>query len=240
MLTLQHRAQANVTVEGMGDPPPQSANAHFATFDGVGSNALNLSLGGGRFSPYGPGVATVDLKPGAHLSGSVTTNLDGSLTINGAHGARLVDYSGTLHSGQVTIEPDIRGTGTISLLPGGEGFGASLNLGGAVSRGETISVVAGNLLVDKPMNFLGTIDWAPGPFPGTSATLAGVAANSFSVGSGELHLFSGAHDVLDVRLSQQQPGAPLHVLQNSSGVVLSFLGPEWLHDGSVELPLHVG
>lgn len=239
VLTLEHHAQANVTVEGLGDPIGVSADAHSATFDVIGKDTLNLSLGGGRFSPFGPGIATVDLKPGARLTGSVTTNLDGFLTINGGHGTRLVNYSGTLDAGQANIQPDIAGNGTISLLPGGEGFGGSLNLGGAVSKGETIKVVAGNLLVGKPMQFLGAIDWAPGGFPGTSATLEGITADSFSISGGELHLFSGAHDFLDVHLSQE-PGTPLHVLQNSQGVVLSFLGPEWLHDGSVELPLHTG
>lgn len=157
-LRLEHHAVANVTVNGTGEPPPASAMPHYATFDAYGHDTLNLSLGGGRGSPLGPGLATVNLEPGARLSGSVATDVDGFLKVKGAPGASLVNYSGDLDGGAADIQADIRGSGTIEARGAGPTDGAVLSLDGAVSRGETVRITGGNVNLYQPMRFAGLID----------------------------------------------------------------------------------
>ena len=240
VLTLKHNAVANITVMGLGDPIPETGYTHTAIFDVFGRDTLNLTLGGGRLSPYGPGVATVNLEPGARLTGNVVTTLDGFLTVNGDHGARLLNYSGTLNGGSVTIHTALDGHGSFTLGSGSPSSGASLELGGRVSGGETVTVTAGDLLLDQPMKFRGAIDWDPsGADPLTTATLSGVKADSYAINGGKLHLFVGNHDILDIRLTQAS-GTPLYVLENTQGVSLSTIPADLLHDGSVALPLHMG
>lgn len=235
VLTLEHNAVADVSVAGFGDPIPQRSFTHYATFDVKGKDTLNLLVGGGR-SPFAPGVATINLEPGARLTGSVSTDVDGVLTVNGGPGTRLVDYSGNLISGQVIIHPALEGAGTIIVSGGGNIGGALLELGGPVSEGETIKVDLGNLILDKPMQFLGTIDWAP-ITPPTTVTLAGVTADSYSLTNGELHLFRGNNDILNLKLTEQPGGPAPLVFQASQGIILSdYITPS----GAVELPLHIG
>jgi hypothetical protein len=237
-LTLKHNAVANVTVMGLGDPIQETGYAHTAIFDVFGRDTLNLTLGGGRLSPYGAGFATINLEPGARLTGNVRTTLDGFLTVNGGHGARLVNYSGTLNGGSVTIHTAVDGHGSFTLGSGSPSSGASLELGGRVSGGETVTVTAGDLLLDQPMAFHGELDWAPtAADPTSSVYLSGVQADSYAIDRGKLHLFMGKHDFLDIRFAQA-PNTALHVSENSGGITLSVLDPQYLHNGSVALPMH--
>jgi hypothetical protein len=174
ILNLQNNAGTTVTVKGLGDPMNgQASQAHYATFHASGSDTLVMSAIGGGRSPYGPGFATINLDPGASLSASFLTTMDGFLTVNGAAAAHLQNYSGTLSGGGVTVHADLGGNGTVAVSAGAPGAGGQLTLDGAVPAGEKITLTAGNVLLNKTMQFAGSIDWeANGSVSSTQAVLA--------------------------------------------------------------------
>jgi hypothetical protein len=87
------------------------------------------------------------------------------------------------------------------------------------------------------MQFLGLIDWHPGPDPTERVTFGGIKADSYSYDGAKLHLFVGREDFLDVRVSGLGDPSSFEVAQTNAGVAFRFnltSGPIF----GVPLPIH--
>lgn len=217
VLTLQDGAIANVTVVGLGDPIETAGSPHYAAFNIVGSDVLNFQQIGGARTQFGAGFAQVNIQPGAALATTLTATIDGFVTYNGP--GTISDLNGTVFGGAATINPDVTGSGTIAVTIG-HIDGGDIEFGGAVSSGETINIIDGHVTLDKPLQFLGGIDWSgTGDDSSSSLILKNTQADSYSYDGEKLHLYRGAADVQDVRLSDPLR-APLHVGQIGQDVGL--------------------
>jgi len=238
-LSLEHGATVTAATAGFDSSSGVLQQTRFSTFDVKQSDTLNINAIGARGGP-GPGVETVNVEPGGRVDLGVQ-QIFGDLTVNGGNGARVGNFNGTISSASATVQPDIDGTGTVTLTGSLPEAGAGLALNGAVSAGETINLDAGSLQLNDPMRFQGTIDWLPNgatfgsDFGFATTTLAGVNADSYTLNNDTLSLFQGNNDFLNLHLTNPT-NAPLNVSQGSQGVVLSQIGPQF--ENTTPLPIH--
>jgi len=240
-LILEHGATVNATTGAFSSSSGFDSDPRFSSFDIKQSDSLGINDGLGA----GGGFETINVARGGRLDLNVQQTF-GDLTVNGGKGAQVEDFNGTIASASATIEPTIIGNGTVTvsgvLLPAD---GAALTLDGAVGKGETIQLDAGTLQLNDPMKFHGTLDWLPngsefavGLGDDTSATLAGISADSYTLNDDMLRLFNGEHDFLNIHLTNPTH-APLYVSEGTGGVVLSLLAPQPAGN-TMPLPIHTG
>jgi hypothetical protein len=237
-LNIKNHSTVNATVAGIGDPAtPENSQPYYATFNVQGVDTLNLTeIGRGIRTPFGGGIVTVNLAPHAKLTTSFDASDTGSLTVNGDDSAQLRNLSAT-DNGAATIHANIVGTGTVTvhgLEPGAQG---NLTLDGAVGRGETIALGAGNLTLDQSMRFLGSINWEASPSAPNDALFAGTTADSYTYDGTKLHLFADNKDFLDIRVTNSS-NAPFYVVQTTSGAGLTSINPAFDPNVGTALPLH--
>jgi hypothetical protein len=127
-----------------------------------------------------------------------------------------------------TINADMTGSGTIIVGNSADTHSSTLTLNGVVGSGETVQINAGTLLIDQPPSFAGSIDWNyyAGTIP-AEAILAGTNADSFSFNGSEMSFFQSGHDVLNIKIYQDQSGltSPWTVSQTPQGIAISSLYP---------------
>lgn len=273
MLALHRSSVSALSMPAALPQPPYTTTppAEYATVNAFGHTSIG-SIDIGSFedevrapNPYGHGPLgaqdsmTVNLHGKAALSTSFDVNWGSTLTVNGAGKAAFNVANSTVAGGNVVINSSLGGAGTILLTHGpidytGFGFTGSLELGGSVGSGDTIDIRMGNLLIDKPMQFSGKIDFEnenlpppPGErysFGGQSALLKGITATSYSFddSSHTMTLYNAdtivdlVHFTPDMVASSFGPNAAIDVAQTANGV---FLRGAFSHlpNGATEIPV---
>ena len=136
----------------------------------------------------------------------------------------------------------------------GYGHAGSLELGGPVGAGETIGIDVGNVVIDRPMEFAGTLDFHPdfGDFRSHDTATQGVLLKGLTASSyafdDAVHTLTlwGGDAVLDtVQFSQGTTSASFHMGQYASIDVLQTDGGVYLRGSynfaqGTEIPLHAG
>jgi hypothetical protein len=166
-ISLSHLASVNLSVP-IGDFSPVTANV-------TGVDTLNATLQADNAPAPG---ATLDVNLNhAILFGSFDIGTFGSETITSTdkHSVFVNNATDVVNGGKVVIDADVLGHGTFNLAFGtghdAQVLGASLEFGGSVSRGQTVSVsggsaspngeippVSSSVKIDQPTEFLGTVD----------------------------------------------------------------------------------
>ena len=201
--------------------------------------------------PYGhaaltaPDHLTVDLGPASTLDAGFDVQWGSTLTVSGAGLSVFAATTGTLDGGNAVIHATL-GSGTILMTNGpvdydGYAQTGSLELGGSVASGATIDINMGQLQIDHPLHFQGTLDlFAPehDPYPyneigAQSVTLRGLSATSYSFDDAThtLQLYSGksvidqTHFTPDITTASfgNSYASAIQVVQVSGGVLLSGL-----------------
>ena len=185
---------------------------------------------------------------------------DGStLTVNGGDQSSLDAGASMIEGGTVVVNAPLNGQGTILMVNGlgsheGYGHAGSLELGGPVGPGETIGIDVGNVVIDRPMEFAGTLDFQPDVGSGGArytatqgVLLKGLTASSYAFDDAAhtLTLWSGDAALDTVQFSQGTTSASFHMGQYASIDVLQTDGGVYLRGGynftqGTEIPLHVG
>ncbi len=234
---------------------------------GIGSleigNFASTSRGGYPSGGHGPltapDVLTVNLEGPATLDTRFDVKDGSTLAVNGGEGSSLDAGVSTIEGGRVVINAPLAGQGTIFMANGlgdhdGFGHAGSLELGGAVGAGETIGIDVGTLLIDRPLDFAGTLDFQPdlgsrgGSFHYTAeqgVLLKGLTASSYGFDNAAhtLTLFEGDAVLDTIQFSQGTTSASLRTGQFASIDVLQTKGGVHLrgsYDFTVgtEIPLH--
>ncbi len=218
--------------------------------------------------PYGHGPLFAHDNLQVNLTGRATldTSFDvgeGSvLTVTGGARSGLNAGASAIHGGKAVINAPLTG-GAISMTRGvvsHEGFAdaGTLELGGRVGAGVSINLDVGNLLVDKPLQFAGTLniqaqegngDIHMDPGTGTQdVMLRGLTASSYAFDDAthRLTLFAGAAVLDTIQFSNATtsnsfhmgPYAHVDVVQTTEGVQLRGI-MDSSPVGSTEIPLHV-
>ena len=269
-LDLRNASVAGLTMLANVPPPPNDASGltppQYGTVDVRGHSSIG-HIAIGAFSNF-------SRDPGSHGAQRVSDNLqvnlaaratlatsfdveDGStLTVSGGAGSSLHVVDSTMEGGRVVIDAALTGQGTIAMNAGayiGEGQpsdAGTLELGGPVGAGETVDITIGQLMIDKPLDFAGTIDFRAGgygDYGAQNATLRGLAASSYSLDDAAhtLTLYDG-DAVLDTikfnnipasdPFSGQTYSSPLQVVQTAQGVLLA--GSYTNTIGDTVIPLH--
>jgi spore coat protein U-like protein len=219
-------------------------NQYTADHPATAAPVLNVSCGArlnvGVASTFGmPNSSTINVTGRATLDVSAVTSLNfgtAGLQINLNH-ARLVgsiknfndhvaiegtgkflNLDSSVAFGSIEITPDMIGTGKTSLQ-----FGGHLELGGAVSYGQTISfdATSATLTIDHPHRFHGSV---VGPADSTyrenRIELLGIHADSYAFTNDLLNLYAGDRVVESLRLDNT--AVPITVDQAPTGVVIGM------------------
>lgn len=276
VLDLRRASLAGLSMPNALPPPPYNtyntltSPTQYGTVNVRGQSSIG-SIDIGNFSsesraPAGighgpltaPDVLTVNLEGQARLATRFDVKEGSTLTVNGGDQSSLVAGASVIEGGTVVVNVPLNGQGTILMVNGlgsheGYGHAGSLELGGPVGPGETIGINVGNVVIDRPMEFAGTLDFQPDVGSGRvhyTATqgvlLKGLAASSYAFDDAAhtLTLFNG-DAVLDmIQFSQNTTSGSFHmgkfasigVLQMGSGVYLR--GAYNFAEGT-EIPLHV-
>ncbi len=206
-----------IDLTDLGHPPishPGRAPA-FGTVDVQGHDQVNVSAVGEAdvFSS----VATVNLADGARMTGSLAASGNGSITVNAGNGAVFANQHSVLgENGVVTINANVVGSGDVSL-----GFLSLLTLNGSVGHGQTLNDDGGTLLINAPDRFHGLVDFTATGASGDEVALQGLHASSWSYQNDMLALWSGNHQVFDLRLASTGSFA---VVQGSAGIDIVSAG----------------
>jgi len=219
-----------IDLTDIGHPPithPGLAPA-FGTVDVIGRDHVNVDVVGEPdvFSATG----TVNLAAGARMTGGIAASNNGVITVNGGHDAKFDNQASSLgENGVATINADVVGCGTFAMTAL-----SLLSLDGAVSRGQTIDNDGGSLILGKPQDFHGLVNWTLDGLGGDFVLLSGLHAQSYSYACDMLSLYNSAgKDVFNLRLDTS--GGSLQAVQTSGGVELASSGVSV--PGTV-LPLH--
>ena len=247
--------------------------AEYGTLNVAGQSAVErISLGAfegiNRAPPpsgHGPLTAhdnlQVNLTGQAVLNTSFDVKKGSVLTVTGGARSGLNAGGSTIHAGKVVINAPLTG-GAINMTRGAvshEGFAdvGTLELGGRVGAEVSVNLDVGNLLIDQPLKFAGTLniqaqegngDIHVDPGTGTQdVMLRGLVASSYAFDDAthRLTLFAG-NAVLDtIQFSAATtsssfamgPYAHVDVVQTAQGVQLRGI-MDSSPAGSTEIPLH--
>ena len=218
-----------IDLTDIGNPPithPGQAPA-FGTVDVIGRDHVTVDVVGQRdvFDASG----TVNLAPGARMIGGVEASNNGVLVMNGGAGASFVDQASSLgENGVATINAAMVGTGHFDMT-----YLSSLTLDGKVGAGQTINNDDGSLILGRPQDFHGLVNWTVDPLGGDFVLLAGLHAQSYAYAHDTFALFNGNNEVFSMRLDAT--GGAFVAVQTSGGVELASTGVSV--PGTV-LPLH--
>jgi hypothetical protein len=207
-----------------------------ATINVVGSDTLDLHASAYRPSNFGTRTITVNLAPHATWTGAFMLQGAGvtGLTVNGNDGAVFRNgHSNLSELGNAVINADVLGVGSFDLQ-----FHNRLELGGRVGAGQTINQYGGELVVDKPAAFFGTVNL----MPSADFKLLGLgAATSYSYKNDMLSIYNGDRVIDRVHVKAADPAMALQVAKSVSGLeVIGGLpgSPMVLDPGSAWLPVH--
>jgi hypothetical protein len=272
VLDLRNASLAGLSMPNALPPPPYSTSAsptQYGTVNVRGHSSIG-SLAIGNFSgesraPAGighgpltaPDVLTVNLEGQARLATRFDVKDGSTLTVNGGGRYSLAAGNSVIESGTVVVNAPLNGQGTILMVNGlgsheGYGHAGSLELGGPVGAGETIGIDVGNVVIDRPMEFAGTLDFQPdvgsGGFHYTATQgvlLKGLTASSYAFDNAAhaLTLFNGDAVLDTIRFSQGTTSDSFHMGQFASIDVLQTGGGVYLRGSynftqGTEIPLH--
>ena len=277
VLDLRRASLAGLSMPNALPPPPYNtyntltSPTQYGTVNVRGQSSIG-SIDIGNFSgesraPAGighgpltaPDVLTVNLEGQARLATRFDVKDGSTLTVNGGDQSSLDAGASVIEGGTVVVNAPLNGQGTILMVNGlgsheGYGHAGSLELGGPVGPGETIGIDVGNVVIDRPMEFAGTLDFQPdvgsGRFHYTATQgvlLKGLTASSYAFDDAAhtLTLFNGDVVLDTVQFSQDTTSGSFHmgqfasidVLQTGSGV---HLRGSYDFTSGTEIPLHVG
>ncbi len=221
------------------------------------SNTSRGPVGVGHGPLTAPDVLTVNLGGRATLDARFDVKDGSTLTVNGGDRSSLDAGDSMIEGGAVVINAPLNGQGTILMVNGlgdlsGFGHAGSLELGGPVGTGETIGIKVGNVVIDRPMEFAGTLDFQPdvGSFKSYyTATqgllLKGLTASSYAFDNAAhtLTLFNGDAVLDTIRFSQGTTSDSFHMGQFASIDVLQtgsdvYLRGSYNFAQETEIPLH--
>jgi len=204
-----------------------------------------------------PDVLTVNLGGQATLDARFDVKDGSTLTVNGGDRSSLDAGDSAIEGGAVVINAPLNGQGTILMVNGlgdlsGFGHAGSLELGGPVGTGETIGIKVGNVVIDRPMEFAGTLDFQPdvGSFKSyytatQGVLLKGLTASSYAFDNAAhtLTLFNGDAVLDTIRFSQGTTSDSFHMGQFASIDVLQtgsdvYLRGSYNFAQGTEIPLH--
>lgn len=250
------------------DSPAEYGTLNVAGQSAVGRISLGAYQGIERAPPpygHGPLFAhdnlQVNLTGQAALNASFDVQEGSALTVTGGARSGLNAGGSALHGGKAVINAPLTG-GAINMTRGAvshEGFAdvGTLELGGQVGAGVSINLDVGNLLIDKPLQFAGTLniqaqegngDTHVAPGVGKQdVMLRGLAASSYAFDDAthRLTLFTGDAVLDTVQFSDATtsgsfamgPYASVDVVQTAQGVQLRGIF-DYSPAGSTEIPLH--
>ena len=271
----------NGTVAGLAMPndlPGQpyatlNSPAEYGTLNVAGQSAVGrISLGafdGIERAPYpyghGPLFAhdnlQVNLTGRAVLDTSFDVQEGSALTVTGGARSGLNAGASAIHAGKAVINAPLTG-GAVNMTRGDvshEGFAdvGTLELGGRVDAGASINLDVSSLLIDKPLQFAGTLniqaqegngDTHVDPGVGTQdVMLRGLTASSYAFDDAthRLTLLTGDAVLDTIQFSDATtsssfamgPYAHVDVVQTAQGVQLRGI-MDYSPAGSTEIPLH--
>lgn len=250
----------------------QASLVEYATINVRGHSSIGM-INAGNFAnmvrapdPYGhgaltaPGVLNVNLGGHAALDAGFDVKEGSTLTVNGGSGSSLNAANSAVEGGRVVINAPLAGQGTITMTNGAvEYYGAAdtgrLELAGGVGDGVTVDIRMGDLQIDKPLEFAGSIDLRASEhdpaasydnFGPQSVTLKGIAstAYSFDDATHTMTLYNGDAPADQVRFTPDIVAASfgatysgIRVVQGSDGVLLrgQYAGDP---AGTSYIPLH--
>ena len=272
VLDLRNASLAGLSMPNALPPPSYeivTSPAQFGTVNVRGHSSVG-SIGIGNFSsttrgPIGighgpltaPDVLTVNLEGRATLATRFDVKDGSTLTVNGGDRSSFDAGASVIEGGAVVINAPLNGQGTILMTYGlsdlsGFGDAGSLKLGGPVGAGETIGIKVGNVVIDRPMEFAGTLDFQPDVGSGgvhytatQGVLLKGLAASSYAFDDAAhtLTLFNGDAVLDTVHFSQNTTSGSFHMGQFASIDVLQtgsdvYLRGRYNFAGGTEIPLH--
>jgi hypothetical protein len=256
---------------GNGGLPPEYGVVNVRGHSGIGSlevgNFASYAPVSSPEYPHGHGELTVpdnllvNLLPGVRLDTGFDVKDGSTLTVSGGAGSSLHAGNSSTEGGTVVIDAPLLGQGTVTVsggaIPNEDHFPhdtGSLELGGRVGAGETIDLNIGRVVIDKPLEFAGTLNVRASEAGGIGVqdvTLRGLAASSYAFDDAahRLTLYDGGAALDTIQFSASttsgtfEPKAPgtagyghLAVVQTSEGVQLQ--GPfESRPTGSTDIPL---
>lgn len=210
-----------------------------------GNSTIGLIVEGGN--RVLPGHLTINLAKGASLfdtNGAVV--IRSTLVETGGVGSTFYNENSidTWTGSHLTFGIAINGIGSFNLLDKPEyGFGGStVEFKGAVGGGQFISIDAGRVQVDKPMQFLATVTHLNG-FPKASPgyandavlDLKGIHATTGQYVGNDVILFNGTTIVADIHTKASAVPTLFATNEAGGGVSLSaygLLGSSELHTGA--------
>ncbi len=250
------------------DSPAEYGTLNVAGQSAVGRISLGAFEGIERAPPpsgHGPLFAhdnlQVNLTGRAVLDTSFDVQEGSALTVTGGARSGLNVGASVLHGGKAVINAPLTG-GAVTMTAGvvfREGFAdvGTLELGGRVGAGVSIDIDVGRLLIDKPLEFAGTLNLRavqgsgdPRGFyyAGTQdVLLQGLTASSYAFDDAthRLTLFTGDAVLDTIQFSAATtsasfamgPYASVDVVQTAQGVQLRGIFDS-SPAGSTEIPLH--
>ena len=276
VLDLRRASLAGLSMPNALPPPPYNtyntltSPTQYGTVNVRGQSSIG-SIDIGNFSgesraPAGighgpltaPDVLTVNLESQATLATRFDVKDGSTLTVNGGGQSSLNAGDSVIEGGTVVVNVPLNGQGTILMVNGlgsheGYGHAGSLELGGPVGPGETIGIDVGNVVIDRPMEFAGTLDFQPDIGSGgvhytatQGALLKGLTASSYAFDDAAhtLTLFNGDSALDTIQFSQNTTSGSFHMGKFASIDVLQMGGDVYLRGGynfaeGTEIPLHV-
>ncbi len=274
VLDLRNASLAGLSMPNALPPPPYAASAsptQYGTVNVRGHSSIG-SLEIGNFAamlraPPGIGhgpltasdVLTVNLEAQATLDARFDVKDGSTLTVNGGARSSLDAGASVIEGGTVVVNAPLSGQGTILMTNGVNDYtgytdAGTLELGGPVGAGETIGINVGTLVIDRPMEFAGTLDFHPdlGSHEGDThylgtqgVSLKGLTASSYGFDNAThtLTLFNGDAVLDTIRFSQGTTSDSFHMGQFASIDVLQTGGGVHLRGNydftqGTEIPLH--
>lgn len=258
-------------VFGSGGLAPEYGVVNVRGHSGIGSlevgnfaSYVPMSIPG---YPHGHGEISVpdnlvaNLAPGAQLDTGFEVKEGSTLVVHGGAGSSLHAGNSVIPGAQVVIDVPLLGQGTVTVSGGGlpnedyEPKPGTLELGGPVGAGETVDLNIGTVLIDRPLEFAGTLNVRAeeaGGMGKQEVLLRGLTASSYAFDDATHRLtLYGGDAVLDTiqfgagatsgTFQAKAPAFPgyghLAVVQTAAGVQLQ--GPfDNRPEGAPDIPLH--
>jgi hypothetical protein len=180
---LSHKADATLSLTGQFEEEQATATLNLSQHSNVslnlfaaqvtanvsGQDTLNVTRSGAlEFKS----VVTVNLAPHAILFGSFSFDTQSYVVMSGDESTRFHNTGTGLQGTTAIIDTDVVGSGTFDLRTGSRGMDAipaSLEFGGSVSRGQTVTITGSEVFggnpaapssvkIDRPDEFHGTVD----------------------------------------------------------------------------------
>jgi hypothetical protein len=216
------------------------------TVNVTGHDTLNADLSGdvGTLLGSQPSTLTIDVAPFSALNATFNASFQSAVSISASDESLLVNNQVSILDGaSAVINADVVGAGSFAVtafpLPRFGPIGGSLEFGGAVSYGETVTLSGGStpdrtslstLEIDQPHEFLGAVTMQTL----SEIDLVGLAnADSYSFQNDMLSIYAGNRVIDMLRLSND--GAQLSVWKNANDVFL-LQGSSAPPSGSLALP----